>query len=84
MVHKKHHYSMKNFVKDVGKVTKPIHKDVTSVISGMNKDFNHIVDTQGGIANNLIDKSSSALSNLSMPLIIVGAAVVIYLVTKQQ
>ncbi len=82
MVHK-HHYSMKIFVKDVGKVTKPLHKDATSVIAGMNKDLNHIVDTQGGIANNLIDKSSSVLSNLSLPLLIVGGAVVIYLVTKK-
>jgi hypothetical protein len=42
MGHKKHNYSMKNFVKDVGKVTKPIHKDASNVLSAMNKDFNHL------------------------------------------
>ena len=83
MAHKKHHYSMKNFVKDVGKVTKPLHKDATAVISGMNKDMNHIVDTTGGIANNLIEKTGSTLSSLSMPLIIVGGIVLIYVITKK-
>ena len=83
MGHHKHSYSMKNFVKDVRKVTKPIHKDVQSVVSGMNKDLNHIVDTQGGIMNNMIDKSASTLSSLGMPLMIVGAAVLIYFVTKK-
>ena len=83
MGHKKHNYSMKNFVKDVGKVTKPLHKDATSVISGMNKDFNHVVDVQGGIANNLISKSASTLSSLSTPLIIVGGCIAIYMVTKK-
>ena len=83
MTHKKHHYSMKNFVKDVGKVTKPLHKDATSVISGMNKDFNHIVDTQAGALNNMVDKGSSVLSNLSMPLLVVGGAVLIYMITKK-
>jgi hypothetical protein len=83
MGHHKHHYSMKNFVKDVGKVTKPLHKDAQSVVAGMNKDFNHIVDTQAGLANNMINKSASTLSSLSMPLMIVGAAVLIYFVTKK-
>jgi hypothetical protein len=83
MAHKKHHYSMKNFVKDVGKVTKPLHKDATAVISGINKDMNHIVDTTGGIANNMINKTGSTLSSLSMPLMIVGGAVLIYMVTKK-
>ena len=35
MGHHKHHYSMKNFLYDAGKVTKPINKDV-----------NHLVDSQ--------------------------------------
>ena len=83
MAHKKHHYSMKNFVKDVGKVTKPIHKDASHVISGINKDFNHVIDTTGGIVNNMVDRSASTLSSLSMPLMIVGAAVLIYMVTKK-
>ena len=83
MGHKKHNYSMKNFVKDVGKVTKPLHKDASNVISAMNKDFNHVVDVQGGIANNLVNKGASTLSSLSMPLLIVGAGVLIYMVTKK-
>ena len=83
MGHHKHHYSMKNFIKDAGNVTKPLHKDAASVISGMNKDFNHIVDTQGGIANNLINKSASTLSSLTMPLMIIGAGILIYFVTKK-
>ena len=77
------HYSMKKFVHDAGKVTKPIHKDIASIVQGVNKDVNHIVDVQGGIANNLINKSASTLSSLSMPLIIVGGAVALYLITKK-
>ena len=54
-----------------------------SLISGADKDFNHIINTQGNIANNLINKSSSAFSSLSMPLMLVGGAVLIYIVTKK-
>jgi len=77
------HYSLKKFIHDTGKVTKPIHKDIASVVSGANKDLNHIVDVQGSIANNMINKSASTLSSLSMPLIIVGGAIAIYLITKK-
>ena len=79
----KHHYSMKNFVKDVGKVTKPLHKDASNVISAMNKDFNHVVDTQAGMVNNMVNKGASTLSNLSMPLMIVGAGVLIFVLMKK-
>ena len=77
------HYSMKKFVHDAGKITKPIHKDIASVVKGVNKDVNHIVDVQAGIANNMINKSASTLSSLSMPLIVVGGAIAIYLITKK-
>ena len=77
------HYSMKKFVHDAGKVTKPIHKDIASVVQGINKDANHLIDTQAGIANNMINKSASTLSSLSMPLVIVGGAIVVYLITKK-
>ena len=83
MAHKKHHYSMKNFVKDVGKISKPIHKDASHVISGINKDFNHIVDTTAGSLNNMVDKTGSTLSSLSMPLMIVGAGLIIFMVMKK-
>ena len=83
MGHHKHHYSMKNSIKDTGKVTKPLHKDAQSVVAGMNKDFNHVVDVQAGALNNMVDKGSSTLSSLSMPLIIIGGAVLIYMVTKK-
>ena len=77
------HYSMKKFVHDAGKITKPIHKDIASVVKGVNKDVNHIVDVQAGIANNMINKSASTLSSLSMPLNVVGGAIAIYLITKK-
>ena len=77
------HYSMKKFVHDAGKITKPIHKDIASVVKGINKDANHLIDTQAGIANNMINKSASTLSSLSMPLIVVGGAIAIYLITKK-
>ena len=77
------HYSMKKFVHDAGKITKPIHKDIASVVKGVNKDVNHIVNVQAGIANNMINKSASTLSSLSMPLIVVGGAIAIYLITKK-
>ena len=70
-------------IKDVGKVTKPIHKDASNVLSAMNKDFNHVVDVQAGALNNMVDKGASTLSTLSMPLFIVGAGVLIYMVTKK-
>ena len=72
MGHHKHHYSMKNFLHDAGKVTIPINKDV-----------NHLVDSQANVANNLIKTSGSTLSSLSLPLIIVGGAVLVYMVTKK-
>ena len=77
------HYSMKKFLHDAGKVTKPIHKDIASVVSGINKDANHLIDTQASIANNMIYKSASTLSSLSMPLIIVGGAIAIYPITEK-
>ena len=77
------HYSMKKFVHDAGKVTKPIHKDIASVVKGVNKDVNHIVDVQAGIANNMINKSASTLSSLSMPLIVVGGAVLVFVLMKK-
>ena len=43
MTHK-HHYSMKNFIHDVGHVTKPIHKDIVGLVSGAGKTFNHVVE----------------------------------------
>ena len=49
----------------------------------MNKDFNHVVDVQAGALNNMVDKGASTLSSLSMPLIIIGGAVLIYMVTKK-
>ena len=72
MGHHKHRYTMKNFLHDAGKVTRPLNKDV-----------NHLVDTQANIANNLIKTSGSTLSSLSLPLIIVGGCVAIYYVTKK-
>ena len=82
MGHHKHHYSMKSFIHDAGKITKPIHNDVKSLVSGANKDFNKVVDTQASISNNLIKTSGSTLSSLGLPLIIVGC-VAIYFVTKK-
>ena len=77
------HYSMKKIVHDADKVTKPIHKDIASIVQGANKDLNKVIDTQAGIANNMINKSASTLSSLSMPLIVVGGAIAIYLITKK-
>ncbi len=77
------HYSLKKFIHDTGKVTKPIHKDIASVVKGANQDLNKVIDTQAGIANNMISTSASTLSSLSMPLIVVGGAIAIYLITKK-
>ncbi len=79
----KHHYSMKSFIHDAGKVTKPIHNDIKSLVKGANADLNHLEDTQSGIANNLIKTSGSTLSSLSLPLIIVGGAIAVYMITKK-
>ena len=83
MGHHKSHYSMKNFIHDTGKVTKPIHNDIKGLVSGANKDFNKVIDTQASISNNLIKTSGSTLSSLGLPLIIVGGCVAIYFVTKK-
>ena len=82
MTHK-HHYSMKNFIHDVGHVTKPLHKDVFRLVNGVGKTFNHVVDVQGNVANNLIKTSGSTLSSLSLPLLVIGGGVLIYMVTKK-
>ena len=82
MTHK-HHYSMKSFIHDAGKVSKPIHNDIKSLVKGADKDFNKVIDTQSGIANNPIKTSGSTLSSLSLPLMLVGGAVLIYMVTKK-
>jgi hypothetical protein len=83
MGHNKHHYTMKSFIHDAGKITKPIHNDVKSLVTGANKDFNKVVSTQASIANNVIKTSGSTLSSLSLPLMLVGGAVLIYMVTKK-
>ena len=82
MTHK-HHYSMKNFIHDVGHVTKPIHKDIVGLVNGAGKTFNHVVDTQASIANNLIHTGGSTLSNLSLPLLVVGGGVLLFMLTKK-
>ena len=64
------HYSMRNFIHDVGHITKPIHKDVVGLVNGAGKTFNHVVDSQASIANNLIHTGGSILSSLSLPLAI--------------
>ena len=72
-----------NLVSQVGPVVKPLGRDIKSLVSGADKDFNHIINTQSNIANNLINKSSSTLSSLSMPLVIVGGVVLVYFITKK-
>jgi hypothetical protein len=82
MTHK-HHYSMKNFIHDVGHVTKPLHKDIVGLVSGAGKTFNHVVDTQASVANNLIHTSGSTLSSLSLPLLVFGGGVLLFMLTKK-
>ena len=82
MTHK-HHYSMNNFIHDVGKVTKPIHKDIVGLVSGAGKTFNHVVDAQASVANNLIHTGGSTLSSLSLPLLVVGGGVLLFMLTKK-
>ena len=79
----KHHYSMNNFIHDVGKVTKPIHKDIVGLVSGAGKKFNHVVDAQASVANNLIHTGGSTLSSLSLPLLVVGGGVLLFMLTKK-
>ena len=79
----RHHYSMKNFIHDVGGVTKPIHKDIVGLVSGAGKTFNHVVDIQAGIANNLIHTGGSTLSSLALPLAIGGVAILAFMMMKK-
>ena len=83
MGHHKHHYSMKSFIHDAGAVTKPLHNDIKGLVKGANADLNKVVDKQSGKANNLINTTGSTLSSLSLPLMIGGAAILIYFVTKK-
>ena len=76
-------HEISNLVSQVGPVVKPLGRDIKSLVSGADKDFNHIINTQSNIANKLINKSSSTLSSLSMPLVIVGGVVLVYFVTKK-
>ena len=82
MTHKTH-YSMNNFIHDAGSVTKPLHKDVVGLVSGVGKTLNHVVDAQSSIANNLIKTGGSTLSSLSLPLLIGGGCVLLYMLTKK-
>jgi len=75
---------MKNFIHDMGHVTKPLHKDVVGLVNGVGKTFNHVVDSQAGIANNLIHTSGSALSSLSLPLAIGGVAILAFMLMKNK
>ena len=77
------HYSFNSFIKDAGQITKPIHKDIVSLVKGADKDFNKIIDTQASVINNAVDKGSSAISSLAMPMMIAGACVALYLITKK-
>jgi hypothetical protein len=94
--HHHHHYSFGSFIHDVGKVTKPIGHEISNLVSQvgpvvkpLGRDIKSlvsgadIINTQSNIANNLINKSSSTLSSLSMPLVIVGGVVLVYFVTKK-
>ena len=70
--HHKKKYSLGSFLKDAGKVTRPL-----------NKDFIHVIDSSTGIANNLVNKSTGALSSMAIPLMIGGLIVGYYLITKK-
>ena len=76
-------HEISSIVSHVAPVVKPLGADIKNLITGANKDFNHIIDTQSSIANNMINKGSSAFSSLSLPLMIVGGCVAIYLITKK-
>ena len=77
------HYSMRNFIHDVGHITKPIHKDIVGLVSGVGKTANHMIDTQANVANNLIHTGGSTLSSLSLPLAIGGVAILAFMMMKK-
>jgi hypothetical protein len=77
------HYSMRNFIHDVGHITKPIHKDIVGLVSGVGKTANHMIDTQASVANNLIHTGGSTLSSLSLPLAIGGVAILAFMMMKK-
>ena len=70
--HHKKKYSLGSFLKDAGKITRPI-----------NKDFIHVIDSSTGVANNLINKSAGTLSSMAIPLAIGGLVVVYFVMTKK-
>jgi hypothetical protein len=81
MGHHKHHYSLNNFIKDAGKVTKPVTHFFTPIAKTVNKDFIHVVDTNAGMVNNAVNKTTS---NLSLPLVIGGVAIVAFIVMQKR
>ncbi len=81
MGHHKHSYTMNNFIHDVGKVTKPVTHLLTPVTKTVNKDFLHVVDTNAGMVNNAVNKTTS---NLSLPLVIGGVAVLAFIMTQRR
>jgi len=84
MGHHKHHYSLNKFIHDVGKVTKPVTHNLGKIGGTLNKDFNHVVDTQAGMVNNMVNKTASTASNLSLPLMIGGVAVLAFMVMQKR
>ena len=81
MGHHKHSYTMNNFIHDVGKVTKPVTHFLAPVATTVNKDFLHVVDTNAGMVNNAVNKTTS---NLSLPLVIGGVAVLAIVLMQQR
>ena len=64
--------SFSHVIKDIGHTLKPVGKEVEHVVNKAVDLPSHIVDKAAGVAN-----------NMSLPLLVIGGAVVIYLINKK-
>ena len=69
----KHHKTkFSHIIRDIGRDLKPIGKELKHIVNKVVDLPTHVVDKAAGVAN-----------NMGLPLLIVGGAVAIYLISKQ-
>ena len=76
-------------IKDtVGGIIGTVHDDVKGLVGGVKDTASSIINTVGGLGNNLIDKAGDTVSNLgqslSMPLLVVGAGVLLFVLMNKK
>ena len=70
MRHKK--VSFASVMKDIGHTVKPVTKEAS-----------HVVNKVVSMPEHLIDKGAGVLNNMSLPLLVIGGALAVYMINKK-